>query len=181
MEGLLGLANVLIEVLPLRVMTDPGDLGATVDLANTGRPAVFLYDKYPGGVGFAQRIYEMVEEVFTDALDLIAACTCEDGCPSCVGSPVPPASQLDPETSPRGRIPDKEAALVILHDLLEKEPYIPKRPKRELTLSRGESRSESGGEEEDEAPPFIPLPEKIESRIRRQLQGLQEKTGKIRR
>ena len=48
MEGLLGLANVLIEVLPLRVMTDPGDLGATVDLANTGRPAVFLYDKYPG-------------------------------------------------------------------------------------------------------------------------------------
>jgi DEAD/DEAH box helicase domain-containing protein len=181
MEGLLGVANVLIEVLPLRVMTDPGDLGATVDLANTGRPAIFLYDKYPGGVGFAQRIYEMVEEVFTDALALIAACSCEDGCPSCVGSPVPPASQLDPETTPRGRIPDKEAALVILHDLLEREPYIPKRPRRELSLTGGEGRGEAGGEEEDEVPPFIPLPEKIESRIRRQLKGLQEKTEKMRR
>ena len=165
----------------MRVMTDPGDLGATVDLANTGRPAIFLYDKYPGGVGFAQRIYEMVEEIFQDALKLIAACTCEDGCPSCVGSPVPPFSQLDPETTPRGRIPDKEAALVILHDLLEMEPYIPKRPKRELSSAGGETRGEAGSEEEDEAPPFIPLPEKIESRIRRQLKGLQEKTEKMRR
>ncbi|NLY88864.1 MAG: DUF1998 domain-containing protein, partial [Firmicutes bacterium] len=172
---------VLSEVLPLRAMTDPGDLGTTVELANTGRPAIFLYDKYPGGVGFAQRLYDLVEEVFTDALDLISACACEDGCPSCVGSPVPPYSQLDPETSPRGRIPDKEAALVILHDLLEKEPYIPKRPKREIPLAGGEWRSEAEGGEEEEAPPFIPLPDKIESRIRRQLKGLQEKTEKMRR
>lgn len=175
MEGLLGVANILIEVLPLRVMTDPGDLGATVDLANTGRPAIFLYDKYPGGVGFAQRAYEMVEEVFQDALNLISACSCGDGCPSCVGSSVPPVGQLDPETSPRGRIPDKEAALVILHDLLEKEPYLPKRPKRELSLpAAGE---ENGGT----PPPFVPLPEKTESRIRRQLQRLQEKTERMRR
>ena len=61
----------------------------------------------------------------TAALDLIDTCPCEHGCPSCVGSPIPPFSQLDPETGGKGMIPDKEAALVILHALLQKEPYIP--------------------------------------------------------
>jgi len=179
MEGLLGVANVLTEVLPLLVMADPGDMGSTVDLANTGRPAIFLYDKYPGGVGFAHRAYELVEEVFQAALKLISACPCKEGCPSCVGSPIPPTGQLDPETSPKGRIPDKEAALVILHDWLEKEPYVPRAPRRPLfpPVKNGGS-----GEAEETVPtPFMPLPEKTELKIRRQLQKLQAKTEKARR
>lgn len=175
MEGLLGIANVLTEVLPFLVMADPFDIGATVDLANTGAPTIFVYDKYPGGVGFAHRAYEMVEEVLTSALDLIAACPCDNGCPSCVGSPIPPYSQLDPDTAAKGRIPDKEAALVILHDLLEREPYIP-RPKEEKAglymVKEGERVEETG-----DPPPYIALPEKTELRIRKQLQLLQEKTG----
>ena len=91
MEGLLGLANVLTEVLPFLVMSDPMDIGSTVDLAIPGR-TIFLYDKYPGGVGFAQRAYDVVEEVFKNALALIAACECAEGCPSCVGSPSHPTA-----------------------------------------------------------------------------------------
>lgn len=172
-EGFLGLANVLTEVLPFLVMSDSMDIGSTVDLANTGAPTIFLYDKYPGGVGFAQRAYEMVEEVFRKALDLITACECADGCPSCVGSPLPPHSQLDPDTAAKGRIPDKEGALIILHELLELEPYIPKpKPVGEYPPASGDSQEEAG-----EPPPFTPLPETMELRIRKQLQNLQVQKG----
>ena len=104
------------------------DIGTAVDSANTGVPTLFIYDRHPGGVGFAQKSYNMIEEVMEACLNLIENCSCEDGCPSCVGSPIPPYAQHDPDATPRGRIPDKETALVILHDLLEREPYVPVRP-----------------------------------------------------
>jgi DEAD/DEAH box helicase domain-containing protein len=125
-EGLLGLSNVLREVAPLFVMCDPLDIGTTVNSRSTDSPAVYIYDKYPGGLGFSLKAYDLVEEIMTAALELIMTCSCSHGCPSCVGSPIPPFSQLDPETGGKGMIPDKEAALVILHALLQKEPYIPK-------------------------------------------------------
>jgi len=115
-------------VIPLFAMCDPMDIGTAVDSANTGVPTVFIYDRHPGGVGFADKSYRMIEEVMEACLNLIENCSCEDGCPSCVGSPIPPYAQHDPDASPRGRIPDKETALVILHDLLEREPYVPVRP-----------------------------------------------------
>ena len=64
-------------------------------------------------------------------LDLIDRCPCEDGCPSCVGSPIPPFSQTDPDATARGLIPDKEAAKSVLHALLEMDPYVPSLSERE--------------------------------------------------
>jgi hypothetical protein len=80
---------------------------------------------------------------------------------------------LDPDTAAKGRIPDKEGALIILHELLELEPYIPK-PKSaaDSQLATGDSQEEMG-----EPPPFTPLPETMELRIRRQLQNLQMRKG----
>ena len=49
-EGLLGLSNVLREVAPLFVMCDPLDIGTTVNSRSTDSPAVYIYDKYPGGL-----------------------------------------------------------------------------------------------------------------------------------
>ena len=66
------------------------DLGTVVDSKNVGVPAVFLYDKYPGGLGFAQKAYHMIEEVLAAALRPDPRLPCEDGCPSCVGAPLPP-------------------------------------------------------------------------------------------
>ena len=127
-EGLIGIGNAASAVIPLFAMCDPMDIGTAVDSANTGVPTLFIYDRHPGGVGFAQKSYNMIEGVMEACLNLIENCTCEDGCPSCVGSPIPPYAQHDPDATPRGRIPDKETALVILHELLEKEPYVPTRP-----------------------------------------------------
>ncbi|MGE5593706.1 MAG: DEAD/DEAH box helicase, partial [Betaproteobacteria bacterium] len=125
-EGLYGIGNVITEAVPLYAMCDPRDVGAVVDSLNTGSPTLFVYDRYPGGVGFAERAYRSLEDVLRACLEIVKGCKCEDGCPSCVGAPVPPFAQNDPDLSPRGRVPDKEAALIILHDLLEMEPYTPK-------------------------------------------------------
>lgn len=154
-EGLLGLSNVLREVVPLFVMSDPLDIGTTVNSRSTGGPAVYLYDKYPGGLGFALKAYDLVEEIMRAALELIASCACRHGCPSCVGSPIPPFSQLDPEEGGRGMIPDKEAALVVLHHLLEIEPYEPA-PLEDAAAAA-------------ERPEGKPLPPELEEKLRQSL------------
>ncbi len=156
-EGLLGLSNVLREVVPLFVMCDPLDIGTTVNSRSTGGPAVYLYDKYPGGLGFALKAYDIVEEIMQAAMELIESCPCKKGCPSCVGSPIPPFSQLDPDTGGRGMIPDKEAALVILHYLLQIEPYEPAPPERRR------------GEKEPQRPKGKPLPVELEGKLREAL------------
>jgi len=130
-EGLLGISNVIKAVIPLFAMCDVMDIGAAVDSSAANAPAVFVYDRFPGGLGFAHKAYETIDDILNACLDLINACPCEDGCPSCVGSPLPPFSQLDPDVNARGLIPDKEAAKSILHALLDREPFVPSKSERE--------------------------------------------------
>ena len=52
----------------------------------TGRPTIYLYDSIPGGVGLSERVFEMDKELFRQAREVLAACPCENGCPSCVGA-----------------------------------------------------------------------------------------------
>lgn len=168
-ESMLGIANVITEVLPFLVMCDTADVGSVVDLKNNGAPSVFIYDKYPGGIGFSHRAFEKVEEVFYAAREVIASCTCENGCPSCVGSPLPPNPQLDPDTTGKGRIPDKEGALVILHDLLELEPYTPK------VIAVSENMANANNKEPEPFPPLVRLSDKVEEQLRKKLANLRGK------
>ena len=135
LDGFLGAAHAMHHVAALRVMSEPNDLGravgdgnarwfATVGPSGRGqirsfdngemnpeaeqrfRPAVFLYDNYPGGVGLSAPLYDQRRAVVTDARELVAACGCQSGCPGCVG----PILASD-ET--RGFSP-KQAALQVL-------------------------------------------------------------------
>lgn len=87
-SGLAGMAYVLAHLAPFSLMCDARDLGVHSDpqspLAD-GRPAVIIYDRVPAGIGFSERLYELHDELMQAAYDLVAACECEDGCPSCVG------------------------------------------------------------------------------------------------
>ncbi|MBD3161721.1 MAG: DEAD/DEAH box helicase [Candidatus Eisenbacteria bacterium] len=177
-EGLWGIANVLPDVVSLFAMCDPRDLGTLVDSKNVGVPAVFLYDKYPGGLGFAQKTYHMIEEVLEGACDLIHACPCGDGCPSCVGAPLPPHMQQDPDAMGKGRIPDKEAALVLLHAVLGKPDYVPKAPvdaarraRVEAEEAKVEKKHARRSGPERPLPPRVvtPLPTDLAAQLRRRL------------
>jgi DEAD/DEAH box helicase domain-containing protein len=79
----------LIGMLPLFTICDRWDVGG-VSMAlhpQTGEPTIFIYDGYPGGAGIAELAFEAAERHVRATLDLITACPCEDGCPSCVQSP----------------------------------------------------------------------------------------------
>jgi DEAD/DEAH box helicase domain-containing protein len=118
-EGLSGIRNLLVNLLPLYVMGEKSDLGGILDSKNLGRPAIFLFDRYPGGIGFAEKAYERFDEVMRGCLSLLSECPCESGCPSCVGLPIlRPAQQQDPDLWGGWPIPDKETTRLLLETLL---------------------------------------------------------------
>jgi DEAD/DEAH box helicase domain-containing protein len=92
--GLLGLAQVLVQVAPLFLMCDPRDLGVVAELKSphTSAPTIYLFDKYPGGVGLSPRLYDLHERLLAAAAETITRCGCAEGCPSCVG----PRAEMGP-------------------------------------------------------------------------------------
>ena len=111
-DQLLGALHALehgqIAVLPLIAMCDRWDIGGLSTNAHpqTGGPTIFIYEGHVGGVGISRRGYEQFERLVGDAQRLIAECTCQDGCPSCVQSPK--CGNLNEPLSKRG-------ALELLH------------------------------------------------------------------
>ena len=89
-----------------------------VDAGCLGRDAVFLHDRYPGGMGYARRCLDRIGEILDTVLAVVRDCACDDGCPSCVGSAVPPFAATDLDSAVRGRIPNKGAARLLLEDLI---------------------------------------------------------------
>ena len=84
---LLSVSNLLRNISPLYVMTDIRDIGSAENLRQQliGLPTVFLFDRYPGGVGLADRLFEVTGELLRASYQRIQECTCKNGCPSCVG------------------------------------------------------------------------------------------------
>ncbi|HEV2036633.1 MAG TPA: DEAD/DEAH box helicase [Candidatus Dormibacteraeota bacterium] len=85
--GLQGIAHSLRFVASLRLMCDPRDLGAVAEVRSvtTRLPTVTVYELYPGGVGYAQRMFELHGELLEHAAELVRDCPCLAGCPSCIG------------------------------------------------------------------------------------------------
>ena len=79
----------LIALLPLWAMCDRWDIGglSTNLHFQTGRPTIFVYDGHSGGVGIAERGFEVFEGWAGDTAKLLRGCPCDHGCPSCVQSP----------------------------------------------------------------------------------------------
>lgn len=86
-SALIGAVHALRQAAALHCMCNVSDIHGYVEVRDliSERPALFLYDAYPGGVGLAERVYRSAEEVFATAHAMVAGCGCESGCPSCVG------------------------------------------------------------------------------------------------
>jgi DEAD/DEAH box helicase domain-containing protein len=89
-SGIAGLGNALRTVAALLLMCDPHDLGVALSEEIAGglttfEPNLYLYDAYPGGIGQSGPLYRMADRLLRQTAELIAACQCEAGCPSCVG------------------------------------------------------------------------------------------------
>ncbi|GMU91972.1 MAG: helicase [Candidatus Hydrogenedentota bacterium] len=86
-EALNGLANTLRQVAPVQVLCDPTDIRAQAMLRApfSERPTIYLYETYPGGVGFSDKLFTHHQRLVEAAISLISGCACKEGCPSCVG------------------------------------------------------------------------------------------------
>ena len=129
-SGMFGLLYALASVATLLLMCDGRDLGTAIGerppAPGTGsdeftpmrmeeavgaqvkeffEPNLYLFDAYPGGIGFSDPLFRAHELLVRKTRELIQACPCDAGCPSCVG----PAGDLAPKA--------KEAALAILDRL----------------------------------------------------------------
>ncbi len=81
--------HAAIGILPLFTICDRWDVGG-VSIASapqTGLPTVFIYDGYPGGAGVAELAYTASDRHLAATAEVLEACSCTTGCPSCVQSP----------------------------------------------------------------------------------------------
>ena len=129
-SGMFGLLYALASVATLLLMCDARDLGTAIgerppapgmesdefspmrmeeaagaQAKEFFEPNLYLFDAYPGGIGFSEPLFRAHELLVGKTRELIQACPCDAGCPSCVG----PAGDLAPKA--------KEAALAILDRL----------------------------------------------------------------
>jgi DEAD/DEAH box helicase domain-containing protein len=84
-----GAEHALIAMTPFFVLCDRWDLGglSTALDHQTGSATIFMYDGYEGGVGLAERAYDLFPDISRIASDLVQTCRCTYGCPGCIHSP----------------------------------------------------------------------------------------------
>jgi DEAD/DEAH box helicase domain-containing protein len=108
-DGVIGLAFAMRHVAQLLLMCDQRDIGLSINAGEQpgDTPRIFIYDAYPGGIGFSAPLFGMQRDLLTRTFALISGCGCDNGCPTCVG-PVGMAGPLA-----------KTVALRLLQHLLE--------------------------------------------------------------
>jgi DEAD/DEAH box helicase domain-containing protein len=106
-NGIWGLLYALGSIATLLLMCDRRDLGTALEerppsaaseinwedfaaprtsaVTEFFEPNLYLYDAYPGGIGFSEPLYRISNLLLERTRELISACPCENGCPSCVG------------------------------------------------------------------------------------------------
>jgi DEAD/DEAH box helicase domain-containing protein len=121
-EGICGLRNLAIVALPMVAMCDSRDISGVVDSKNLGKSSLILYDRYPGGLGYCEKGFHQIDELLEICHEIVAECTCSEGCPGCVGLPnLRPAIHSDPDLARGYPIPSKPATLHLL-ELLNATP-----------------------------------------------------------
>ncbi len=113
--GLHAAEHAAIAILPLFALCDRNDIGGVSIPCHpdTGRAQIFIYDAYPGGIGIAEKGFDLVKELWQATLKTITECPCEDGCPSCIQSP---------KCGNNNKPLDKKAAQILLEGLLSQRP-----------------------------------------------------------
>jgi DEAD/DEAH box helicase domain-containing protein len=106
-DGLRGVTHLLHHLAPIFLLCDVRDLGSwlgdtapaeagkTVGTgestrrrlldAETFNPTIYLYDSHAGGIGLAERLFDVLPQLVAHARETLRACPCAWGCPSCVG------------------------------------------------------------------------------------------------
>lgn len=83
-----GAQHALLAVAPLFCASERSDLGSAwyIVSPDTLNPSIFVYDRFPGGIGLSDMLFKRQAEWIKAAHELLAGCSCESGCPRCIFS-----------------------------------------------------------------------------------------------
>jgi len=83
-----GVGTLVKNTAPVFLLCSPHDIGIAEYLKDpySGYAALYVYDSAPGGVGLSEGFLKRLEEIIQAAFDIVSSCTCERGCPSCIGA-----------------------------------------------------------------------------------------------
>jgi DEAD/DEAH box helicase domain-containing protein len=119
-DGLRALTHLLHQLAPIFLLCDIRDVGswlgdgapaqagqvvtretmrAQLLQGETFSPTIYLYDNQPGGIGLAERIFEVLPDLLARGLETLEACGCRSGCPSCAG----PVNEVGRQAKPVAR------------------------------------------------------------------------------
>ena len=129
--------HTAIAMFPVNILCDRNDVGGLSYpiKPELGKPAIFIYDGYKGGIGLAEKGYTTLEELLFVTLKAIESCSCYEGCPSCIQSP---------KCGNNNKPLDKEGAVIILRELLGIERYNPSIKSKQQRMGRKRSRRRKG-------------------------------------
>ena len=84
--GLHAVEHAAIGLLALFAMCDRWDIGglSTPHHPDTGTALVFIYEAFPGGVGIAEKGFDLWVNLWRTMHEAVRDCPCEEGCRSCI-------------------------------------------------------------------------------------------------
>jgi DEAD/DEAH box helicase domain-containing protein len=86
-SALAGAGTLIKTIAPVFLLCDPRDIGVAERVRDPhfGIPALYIYDKYPGGTGLSEALARRAGDLFSSIRAAVDRCPCKSGCPSCVG------------------------------------------------------------------------------------------------
>lgn len=77
------------EIMPLNTKSEEGYQSGPAHSQEPNafgqQAALYIYDRYEGGLGYSEKIYDLVPQIIDNAIRMVSGCACENGCPACVG------------------------------------------------------------------------------------------------
>ena len=154
-SGLRAIGYATRMLLPIFMTCDTLDFSHSIGSVNSPWNAIFIYERYPHGLGFTEKAYELLHAVMPVVLDNIEKCSCKEGCPCCVGKPLRQYAVWNVERG-EASIPSKPAAVMILKGLIGDGS----------NLQKADTRSPTGYQSEQN--------ERLELALRRRLERMRE-------
>ena len=114
MGSIHAIEHAMKSLYPLLALSNRTDVGGICYPLHPqlGKGAIFVYDYYPGGIGLAEKGFQMLDRLLDMTLSLVETCDCERGCPSCIHFP----------TCGAGNVPlDKAGCVHLLQRLTGRE------------------------------------------------------------
>lgn len=117
-KALMGIAYATRMILPLFIQCETLDFShSSCTAINAPWHTMFIYERYPHGLGFTEQAFDMLDVLLPAVYDMILKCGCRNGCPCCVGKPLRGYTTWNIERG-EANVPSKRAALRMLRDII---------------------------------------------------------------